>query len=253
MSVSSAHCAPAKAGAHHRVVEFGTTVCVFGNHRRWAPTSAGARSSHDERGFTLIEVLIALTIFAMISVAGVMLLRASVSTQAAVAQRLGEQGGINRLRAILAAELASAQPRPWRDDGGTQHPAFTGNANEIIFVHAADAIAGASGLSRARYALANGALVREAPGHVDGGANGSPAALVRNVTTMRWRFRALDGSWADQWQQGEPARLPRAVELTLERRGGAPLTLAFLVGPDGLPPPGQEQPIGPTPPPGTPT
>lgn len=217
------------------------------------PAKAGARSSYHERGFTLIEVLIALTIFAMISVAGVMLLRASVSTQAAVTQRLSEQGGINRLRAILSAELASAQPRPWRDDGGTQHPAFTGNAGEIIFVHAADAIAGASGLSRARYALTDGALVREAPGHVDGGANGNPAALVRDVTVMRWRFRALDGSWSEQWQEGESARLPRAVELTLERRGAAPLTLAFLVGPDGLPPPGQEQPTDPTPPPGTPT
>ncbi len=191
-----------------------------------------------EHGFTLIEMLVALTIFALIAAAGVMLLRASVDTQMAVAQRLSGESGMNRLRALLGADLASAQPRPWRDDSGRAMPAFIGGANQIQFVEAADAGPGHSGLKRVRYALANGAIVRTSPLHVDGGAEGPPAALLNGVTAAHWRFRSVDGAWSEGWAADMPERLPRAVELTIERRGGPPVTLAFLVAPDGLPPPG---------------
>ncbi|WP_353206247.1 prepilin-type N-terminal cleavage/methylation domain-containing protein, partial [Sphingorhabdus sp.] len=43
-----------------------------------------------EAGFTLIELLVALAIFALISVAGVMLLRSGTDTQIAVKKRLEE-------------------------------------------------------------------------------------------------------------------------------------------------------------------
>ncbi len=200
-----------------------------------------------EHGFTLVELLVALTIFALLSAAGVTLLRSSIDTQTAVARRLGEDGGVNRLRAILAAELASAQPRPTRDAAGNPQPAFIGTNDAIAFVHAADSGATGGSLGRSRYALERGALTRSASTAIDGGADGDAAALARDVTAARWRFRGVDGAWSDGWQPDTPARLPRAVELTLERRGTAPLTLRFLVGPDGLPPPGSETADAPAP------
>lgn len=187
-----------------------------------------------EHGFTLVELLVALSIFAMVSAAGVMLLRASIDTQTAVAKRLGEGGGVNRLRSILASELASAQPRPVRDQSGNPLPAFVGESGSIAFVHAADSGGTEGALGRSRYALEGGTLVRQASVAVDGASPGDPAPLVREVTAARWRFRSLDGAWSEAWTPDDPARLPRAVELTLERRGGVPLVLRFLVAPDGL-------------------
>ena len=70
------------------------------------------------------------------------------------------------------------------------------------------------------------------------GAEGEAAAILREVTALNWRFRTRDGSWIDAWAADDAARLPLAVELTVARRGGAPLTLRFLVGPDGLSPDG---------------
>jgi general secretion pathway protein J len=182
-------------------------------------------------GFTLVEMLVALAIFALVSAAGVMLLGQSVRTQEAVQRRLGEGSGVARLTALLTAELASAQPRPRRDGGGNPAPAFAMDGRGISFVHA-----DAEGAGLSRYALAGDVLVREAAAHVDGVAPTGPAALVRGVAAARWRVRDAAGAWSESWSPDRPDRLPRAVELVLQPRGGAPLVLRFLVAPDGIAP-----------------
>ena len=58
-----------------------------------------------EAGFTLIELLVALAIFALISVAGVMLLRSGSDTQIAVKKRLEEMALSHR-----AARARSIRP-----------------------------------------------------------------------------------------------------------------------------------------------
>jgi general secretion pathway protein J len=190
-------------------------------------------------GFTLVEMLVALAIFAMLSAAGVMLLRASIDTQAAVSGRLGDSSGINRLRAMLTRELATAQPRISRNGEGLLRAAFVGEPESIAFVHGSGGDLGRPVLGRVSYALDNGALVRRASEAIDGGSDGDAATLVRDVTALHWRFRARDGGWMDRWAADDAARLPLAVELTLARRGGPPLTLRFLVAPDGIAPEGQ--------------
>jgi general secretion pathway protein J len=190
-----------------------------------------------EHGFTLVEMLVALAIFALVSAAGVMLLRSSVDTQIAVSERLGEGSAILRTRALLSADLASAQPRPVRDASGTPQSAFATEAGGIAFTHAAIDEAGIERLERTRFALENGNLVRRSTPAVDGGAEAVPAVLVREVTGVRWRVRNADGGWSEGWSAENPARLPRAVELTLDRSGAPTLTMMFLVGPDGLPAP----------------
>ena len=202
--------------------------------------------STSQRGFTLTEMLVALAIFALVAAAGVGLLRASLFAQASVAQRLGESGGINRLRALLASELATAQPRPGRDSDGASRAAFTGDGAGIGFTHAEAGEPGAGRLHRVRYALENGALVRRGSDRLDGADQGIAATLLRDVQAVHWRYRAEDGGWSQGWAADDSRRLPRAVELTVERRGSAPLALRFLVGPDGVPPPGQ-LPAGPQP------
>lgn len=190
-----------------------------------------------EHGFTLVEMLVALAIFALVSAAGVMLLRSSVDTQIAVSERLGEGSAILRARALLSADLASAQPRAVRDASGAPQTAFVKDGGGIAFTRAASDDAGIERLERTRYTLENGSFVRRSTPAVDGGGEAVAAALVREVTGARWRVRNADGGWSDGWSADNPARLPRAVELTIDRNGAPPLTMIFLVGPDGLPTP----------------
>ena len=185
-------------------------------------------------GFTLIELLVALALFALLSLAGVALLRSSIDTQIGVGAALDAAGGVERLHAILASELGGAQPRGWRDSGGQPQPAFVGTANAIAFVTAADNSPAATRLHRSEFALDAGALTIARSDRLDGVALSDGAPLVRNVASARFRFRSADGDWADIWTPPDAAALPRAVELTLERRGNAPVTMRFLVAPDGL-------------------
>ncbi|HWW57178.1 MAG TPA: prepilin-type N-terminal cleavage/methylation domain-containing protein, partial [Sphingopyxis sp.] len=82
----------------------------------------------DERGFTLVEMLVALSIFALIAAMGVGLLRSSIDTQDAVQGRLKGMSGINRLRAVMANDLAQAVQRSTRGPAGEAVPAFVGSA-----------------------------------------------------------------------------------------------------------------------------
>jgi general secretion pathway protein J len=213
--------------------------------RRFAENGFTPLRRFAENGFTLVELMVALAIFAIVSAAGVMLLRASIDTQSAVAKRLGEGSGIARFRAIMASELASAQPRPGRDGGGSPRAAMVGSADSIDFVHASGDDPARGRLGRSSYRLADGALVRSGSSRIDGNTpdgDGDAAPLLRDIVAVRWRYRGIDGGWSGGWQPDDPARLPRAVELTVERTGTAPLTMRFLVGPDGLPPPGEAAP-----------
>ena len=77
-----------------------------------------------EAGFTLVELLVALAIFALISVAGVTLLRSGSDTQLAVKDRLEDLSRSNRLANAIEGDLAQAVARPVRDQAGEPVPAF---------------------------------------------------------------------------------------------------------------------------------
>ena len=64
-----------------------------------------------EAGFTLVEMLISLVIFGMITAAGVTLLTLTVRTQETSDRLLDNLGTLRRTGALLNADLAQAAPR----------------------------------------------------------------------------------------------------------------------------------------------
>ena len=189
-----------------------------------------------ENGFSLVEMIVALSIFAIVSTAGVMLLRSSIDTQMAVSHQLTDASGITRLRALLASELLAAQPRPTRAPDGSLRPALSGSAAMMSVVSASEGTGSEAGVMRATYRLDGNNLVRDGEGRIDGETSGEPAIIVRSVASLGWRYRGAKGGWSEVWAPDRPDRLPRAVELSITRTGQAPLTILFLVAPDGLPP-----------------
>lgn len=193
-----------------------------------------------EQGFTLVEMLVALSLFAAIAAMGVAMLRSSVDTQASVQNRLSGMSGLNRMRAVMGQDLAQALVRPSRDEQGAQRAAFMGQAESMEFVSA-----GADGLEgrtrpdavRLRYVLDGGAWQRAQALHVDGAPYADADAVAQDVEMVRLRYRDEAGAWHEAWPQMGGPDLPRAVEMTLKKRGSAPLTLMFLLGPNGPPAP----------------
>lgn len=192
----------------------------------------------DEAGFTLVEMLVALALFAMIAAMGVTMLRSSVDTQGAVQGRLAAMSGFNRLRAVMAHDLSQALPRATRDVRGDDVPAFIGLAQEFAFVQG-----GAAGLEakntpdavRVRYALERGVWGRGQQPWLDGAAMADGDALTRDVEQVTLRYRDGLGQWQESWPVAGRAILPRAVEVVIQKRAGAPLRMVFLVAPEPVP------------------
>jgi general secretion pathway protein J len=192
-----------------------------------------------EAGFTLVELLVALAIFALISVAGVMLLRSGSDTQLAVKDRLQDLSRTNRLYNALEGDLAQAVVRPVRDQAGQPVPAFTATDTATPdalfgFVRAGWSNydeAPRAGLQRVAYMLEANALKRLSWPMLDGAAPTDAATLVENVTSAQVRFRDEKGAWRSDWTATNADALPRAVELRLTIEGKPEQRMLFLVGP----------------------
>ena len=190
--------------------------------------------TREEKGFTLIELMIALLIFGMLAAAGVSLLSFSIKAQAGSKMRLEDVAEVRRLFVMLSQDLAQAVPRTTRGQGGEQEAAFIGGdaSRTLSYVRAGVSSSldrPSSTLQRVDWAIANGTLQRTARPMVDGGADLDPAIIVTAIEKISIRFREK-GEWRDRWTPTNPRELPRAVELTFERKGSAPITQLFLVG-----------------------
>ena len=199
-----------------------------------------------EQGFTLVEMLVALVIFALLASAGVGLLRASVSTQEAVDRSLGRVSAQERLAALFAADIGQAIARPVIGFGTFREPPFEGGGANMSLTRAGWANMSdqpRSSLQRVDWRLGEGGVARVAHLFLDGADPGQPALMMRDVAQLAFRYRRIDGGWSSQFRSSERELLPAAVEMTVTPTAGPPLVVVAALPPRGrepdrqLPPP----------------
>ena len=195
------------------------------------------RTPHrSEQGFTLVEMLIALLIFGMITAAGVTLLTLTVRTQEASERVLDKRSAIRRTGALLNADLALAAPRVHRNGDGQPVAAFLGGDGDDTLLQALvrrgweDESAFRSSLQRVEYRLRDGRLERWRYDAVDGAGHAVAMPLLTGVRRVQLRYRDRDGGWRDRWDPTDPARLPVAVELVSDSESQGQMRQLFLVG-----------------------
>lgn len=190
-------------------------------------------------GFTLVELLVSLFIFGMLSAAGVALLSFSVRAQEAADARLGDLADFRRAGALLTGDLAQAAPRLPRDGAGNARPAFEGLSGEqggvaLAFVRRGwenlDDAPRAS-LQRVEYSFADGRLERRVYPRLDGAAPLPATIVVEGVRRIRLRYRDGEGKWRERWDPTKATELPRAVELVMDARGSGTTRQLFQTGP----------------------
>lgn len=185
-------------------------------------------------GFTLVEMLIALSIFGMLTAAGVTLLTLTARTQQTSDRLLEEVSELRRAGALLGADLALALPRPHRDGDGRPRPAFAGGTGEaaelIVLVRGGWDSGDGPRPQRVGYRLREGSLERLAFPHVDGGGEAVAVTLIDGVRALRLRYRDEDGVWQRSWAHSDSARLPRAVELVTSTDRHGLVRMVFAVG-----------------------
>ncbi len=174
------------------------------------------------RGFTLIEILVALVVFAAMAAITWGALGQIARTRSALAVEQDRFAAIVRSISDLERDLRQAIARPLRGNYGEQVPALLGTSDHIELSRLGFANPRAearSNIERVLYALDNTSLRRGRYAVLDRAA-GSAAQwrdLLDQVSELRLRYLGLDGAWRDQWppRDAQPEDLPRAIELRL--------------------------------------
>ena len=178
-----------------------------------APEEAGLEllmPKPEELGFTLIELMISLALFALISLAGVALVESLMSIQQRTDGRLARVADIQRAAFVIA-----------NDVGQITAGQVQGAGDVLSFNRPIAAIGGLP--VRVGYRLDRGVIVRS----LDAQGRRIDQRVLTGVASLRWRFYGGDRGWSDQW--------PAAPELADQWPAGiaADIRLVPGIGVDG--------------------
>lgn len=176
-------------------------------------------------GFTLIEVMVAVFIFALL------MLAAYGSVNALLRTRDGLAAQNERLRAmqfavgLMERDLRAAIDRPVRGALGEREPALVGSVSALSLTRAGadNPLAQTRArIERIGYAVRDGHLSRAAFAVLDRTPASVPQLRDLLPGVVRVQFRYFDGSqWREQWPPSVTAqpslhRMPKAVEFAID-------------------------------------
>ena len=195
------------------------------------------------RGFTLIEVLVALAIFAIMSGIAFRGLGTVLDARERIIEDNRKWRAVAMSFAMIERDLAVAANRPARSNEDLPLPAFAGNAPETRREPAALEFSrmGDDGTParRVAYRLTGSTLELFAYPAIDAAPRDEAQryALLNGVKSLETRFLAASGDWLPRWPALEGSRvagareppLPRAVALAITLDSGEQLTRVFAL------------------------
>lgn len=199
------------------------------------------------RGFTLLELLVALAVFAIMAIAAYGGLRNVLFTRAAVEEQSRRLAAVQLAVYRMEQDVEQTLARGIRDEYGDPQPALQGGAlasDALTLTRAGwDNPLGQSRatLQRVAYRLREGRLWRLHWQVLDRGGLIEPreTLLLDRVQELKVRFLDADDAWQDDWpppasdsDDGETGRrdsvvLPRAVEVSLTLEDWGEITRLF--------------------------
>jgi general secretion pathway protein J len=179
-------------------------------------------------GFTLVEMLVALALFGFLALATTLLAGNAARTFAFTQSALDRITRLERMRAVLAADLGQAAQRPTLTADGRRLGAFTLLPQGFVLVRR-----GVDGrmppIEKVAWGFDGRRWLRQTFPALDGAAAGPATVLVDRVRAVRIRVAGPTG-WTQDWRPRRPEDLPTALELMLVGDDGVPIVVRFLVG-----------------------
>lgn len=178
------------------------------------------------RGFTLLELLVAVAILAMIAVGSYRLLAGTVATRDQGLQHMRALHDLQKAEMILQRDLLQTAARPIRDEFGDNQPGFLLQQDNVMeFTRRGwrnPLQENRSDLVRVRYRVANEQLIRERWSVLDRDRASTPEKIVLLDHVQDFRLQVFaNGGWMTLWptlvqsqKKAVDIPLPEAVEIT---------------------------------------
>lgn len=191
------------------------------------------------RGFTLVEVLVALFVLSIIAIASFRGLDAVVNARDAVTSETRKWQNLMFFFSRMEQDVALAVHRPVRDRAGVLEPEWIGNPNpvgpgdgQLILTRAgsSDMLNAQVGPQRIGYRLDNNTLYAMRWTALDQPPDAEPRryAILQGVSDLQLRYMGSNGAWYEKWPMpGQPA-IPVAVEVKITLAGMQPVTRVLL-------------------------
>ncbi|MCH9757238.1 MAG: type II secretion system minor pseudopilin GspJ [Gammaproteobacteria bacterium] len=186
------------------------------------------------KGYTLIEVIIALAIFAILGTLSVGLLSRAFDTKARLAAQIEPLSDVQLAVIRITQDASQIVARPVRDHDMKKTPAFTTTTNGIEFTRGGfiqlDKTISQSTLRRIALSCENHQLVRKTWPDLDGFTRDKPQKqiLLEHLTHCGFSFTSSRHTWSDEWRGGDTL-LPSSFKLYLNIENLGEIALVFQV------------------------
>lgn len=197
------------------------------------------------RGFTLIEVLVAVAIFGVVSVLAYQAIAQTLSNAELLGDRMERLRAVQQTMRVIGRDLVQAVPRPIRDPiDGPMLPAMRTNvASSFVLEVTRGGWPNPVGLprgtlQRVAWRVEDGELLRLHWPVLDPTVGVDPVGtlMLDNIESIELRYRLPDGEWSDQWPPlnvgGGGLRMrPQIVEVVLTLPDEGEIRRFFEVAP----------------------
>ena len=180
-------------------------------------------------GFTLLEVMIAISIFSFLAIGSYQLLSSEISAQGRLKAHSSQLYNWQRSMRLILSDFQQAAARPIRAEYGDKESAMKGLSDSVTFTRSGWANPfhhPRSAQQRVQYELdsdddGNSYLVRRYWQVLDRGQDSEAREqiIMRDLEEIRLRYRDISGKWFDKWpptsslSETKDRDLPVMVEL----------------------------------------
>lgn len=181
-------------------------------------------------GFTLLEILVAMAVLAVMSVMAYGGLRTVLDARASTTLRSERLAALQMTMFMLNDDLAQAVARPVTDAYGVPEPGMRGGGDDELLTITRTLPAWSSEqigkpLQRVGYRFERGALYREVWATLDR-TQQTDAYRRRLGEFEQLRIRFFDNDWTEHWAADRP---PKAVEIAVTVTGLGEIKRLFFV------------------------
>lgn len=207
-----------------------------------------AVTSHCAAGFTLLELIVVMLVFAVLAVMAYGGLGSVLKTRKAVEESLGRTAQYQKVFVRMRNDFQNLRNRTIRDEFGETQAALIGTPQRgVEFTRGGwrnPLYLPRSSLERVAYLVEDKKLQRASWRVLDRAPDSKPVTLdlLDGVEEIRWRYLNDQNEWREAWPPGSEASgapptgaaatqagLPKAIEMTLQTKDWGELRFLYMI------------------------